>query len=111
MLLEYLLSFYTAQKNVDEIIIEVINNSRQHTVLSETMDGNVVKEIFEKDKSEQLWITGLPDTEGYFTLRNKKGTKFLTRYTETNGEFVINNNVKWQPEYKNLILFQVKDGN
>ena len=80
-------------------------------MLSETTDGNVAKEIFEKDKSEQLWITGLPDTEGYFTLRNKKGTKFLTRNIETNSEFVKNNNVKWQPEYKDLILFQVKDGN
>ena len=79
-----MLSHYTAQKNVDEIIIEVLKNSKQHTVLSETTDGNVAKEIFEKDKSEQLWIKSLPDTEGYFTLKNKEGTTFLTPYTETN---------------------------
>ena len=84
MLLEYLLSLYTAQKNVDEIIIEVLSNSTDHTVLSDKMDGNVTEEIFEKDKSEQLWLKGLPDTEGYFTLENKEGTMFLTPYTETN---------------------------
>ena len=35
---------------------------------------------------------------------------FLNSPTE-NGEFVKNNNVKRQPEYKDLILFQIKDGN
>ena len=84
MLLEYLLSLYTAQKNVDEIIIEVLSNSTDHTVLSDKMDGNVTEEIFEKDKSEQLWIKSLPDTEGYFTLKNKEGKTLLTPYTKTN---------------------------
>ena len=84
MLLEYLLSLYTAQKNVDEMIIEVLSDSTHHTVLSDKLDGNVMEEIFVKDKSAQLWIKGLPDTEGYFYLENKEGTMFLTPYTETN---------------------------
>ena len=33
------------------------------------------------------------------------------RFHSLCGEFVRNNNVKRQPEYKDLILFQVKDGN
>ena len=48
------------------------------------MGGNVTEEIYEKDESEQLWIKGIPDTEGYFTLENKKGKLFLTPNTETN---------------------------
>ena len=53
-------------------------------VLSDTMDGSVIEEIFVEDKSGQLWIKGIPDTEGYFTLRNKEGKTFLTPNTETN---------------------------
>ena len=78
-----MLSLYTAQENVDEVIIEV-NSTSEHMVLSNTIDGNVTKEIFEKDKSGQVWKKGIPDTEGYFTLRNKEGKLFLTPNTETN---------------------------
>ena len=35
----------------------------------------------------------------------------LWKYKDIPGEFVKKNNVKRQPEYKDLILFQVKDGN
>ena len=82
-MLEYFLFFYTAQENVNEVIIEVNSNS-EHMVLSDTMDGSVAEEIFVEDKSEQLWIKGIPDTEGYFTLRNKEGKLLLTPNTETN---------------------------
>ena len=78
-----MLSLYTAQENVEEVIIEVKNVS-EHMVLSNTIDGIVTKEIFQENKSGQLWIKGIPDTEGYFYLGNKEGTKFLTPYTETN---------------------------
>ena len=83
MLLERFLSLYTAQKNVGEVIIEVHNNS-EHMVLSDTMDSSVTEEIFVEDKSGQLWIKGIPDTEGYFTLRNKETLELLTPNTETN---------------------------
>ena len=48
------------------------------------MDGSVTEEIFVEDESEQLWTKGIPDTEGYFTLRNKEGKLFLTPNTEAN---------------------------
>ena len=78
-----MLSLYTAQENIDEVIIEV-NSISEHMVLSNTIDGSVTEEIFVEDKSEQLWKKGIPDTEGYFTLRNKEGELFLTPNTETN---------------------------
>ena len=78
-----MLSLYTAQENIDEVIIEV-NSTSEHMVLSNTIDGSVTEGIFVEDKSEQLWIKGIPDTEGYFTLRNKEGKLLLTPNTETN---------------------------
>ena len=78
-----MLSLCTAQENVEEVIIEV-NSISEHMVLSNTIDGSVTEEIFVEDKSEQLWIKGIPDTEGYFTLRNKEGKLLLTPNTETN---------------------------
>ena len=77
-----MLSLFIAQENVEEVIIEV-NSISEHMVLSNT-SGSVTKEIFEEGKPGQLWIKGIPDTEGYFTLRNKKGNLFLTPNTETN---------------------------
>ena len=52
-------------------------------VLSNNGNGKVIEEIFEKDKSGQLWTKGIPDIEGYFTLRNKEGKMFLTPNTNT----------------------------
>ena len=77
------LSHYTDQENIDEVIVEVNSNS-EHMVLSNTIDDSVTEETFVEDESEQLWIKGIPDTEGYFTLRNKEGKSFLTPNTETN---------------------------
>ena len=49
-------------------------------------------------------------------LMSKKGGDellliILDFFKVDKGEFVKKNNVKRQPEYKDLILFQVKDGN
>ena len=79
-----MLSLCTAQENVDEVIIEV-NSISEHMVLSNT-SGSVIEEIFEEGKTGQLWIKGIPDIEGYFTLKNKEGNLYLTLTpnTETN---------------------------
>ena len=87
-MLEHFLFFFTAQENVDEVLIEV-NSTSEHRVLSDTMDGSVTEEIFVEDNSGQVWIKENPDTEGYFTLRSKeakeaKNKLFLTPNTETN---------------------------
>ena len=82
--------FFTAQENVDEVLIEVNSTSELHRkVLSDTMDGSVTEEIFVEDNSGQVWIKENPDTEGYFTLRSKeakeaKNELYLTPNTETN---------------------------
>ena len=76
-----MLSLYTAQENVDEVIIKV-NSTSENMVLNDY--GGVTEEIFVEDKPGQLWIKGIPDTEGYFTLRNKEGKLLLTPNTETN---------------------------
>ena len=76
-----MLSLYTAQENVDKVIIKV-NSTSENMVLND--DYGVTEEIFVEDKSGQLWIKGIPDTEGYFTLRNKETLELLTPNTETN---------------------------
>ena len=83
---EYFLSLYTAPENVDEVIIKV-NSTSENMVLNDD-DYGVTEEIFVEAKSGQLWIKGIPDTDGYFTLRNKEGNLFLTPKTnffETKG--------------------------
>ena len=78
-----MLSLHTAQENIDEVIIEV-NSISEHMVLSNTIDDSVTRETFVEDESEQLWIKGIPDIEGYFTLRSKEAKLFLTPISETN---------------------------
>ena len=55
-----------------------------------TSDGKVIQEKLVEGKAHQLWKKGTPDGH--------------------DSEFVKKNNVKRQPEYKDLTLFQVKDG-
>ena len=90
-----------------------IENDITNKVLGLTNDSIVSWEDYEEGNAQQLWIKGEPTVEGYFTLENVFKGQFLTAVSKmiNNGEFVKNNNVKRQPEYKDLILFQVKDGN
>ena len=43
--------------------------------------------------------------------RKSKGLLKGQAFCNEEGEFFKKNNVKRQPEYKDLILFQIKDGN
>ena len=89
-----------------------IENDITNKVLGLTNDSIVSWEDY-VGNAQQLWIKGEPNVEGYFTLENSGVPKFLTAVSKmiNNGEFVKNNNVKRQPEYKDLILIQIKDGN
>ena len=52
-------------------------------VLESTTGDKVIEEDFEEDKAEQLWTEGDHDAEGYFTLKNTKGKKYMTAVSET----------------------------
>ena len=65
----------------DEFIL--IENISVNKTLATTIDGKVVQEDFEADKSEQLWTKGELDTEGYFTLEISNVTKVLTVISES----------------------------
>ena len=41
-------------------------------------DGEVILEVFEKDRADQLWKQGEPNAEGYSTLENSKVPKIMT---------------------------------
>ena len=54
----------------------------KNKVLIAKNDGKVIQEDYEDCSFEQLWKTGKPDTEGYFTLENSKVPKVLTAISE-----------------------------
>ena len=68
-------------KPKDELIF--IENISLNKTLTTTIDGKVIQEDFEEDKSEYLWKKGELDTEGYFTLENYNVTKVLTVISES----------------------------
>ena len=55
-----------------------IKNISKRKVLGTKSDGEVILEVFQEDKAEQLWKKGEPNAEGYFTLQNSKKPKVLT---------------------------------
>ena len=59
----------------DLICIENISETK---VLGTKNDGEVLLEVYEEDKAEQLWWKGNPNAEGYSTLENSKVPKIMT---------------------------------
>ena len=55
-----------------------IENISKTNVLGIKNDGEVILEVFEEDKPEQLWKKGKPNAEGYSTLENSKVPKIMT---------------------------------
>ena len=41
-------------------------------------DDEVILEVYEEDKAEQLWKKGTPNAEGYSTLESSKVPKIMT---------------------------------
>ena len=68
-------------KDKDEWIY--IENNSKTKVLVPTNDGKVILEVKDEGKNEQLWEKGVPNYEGYFTLKNKSG-KFMTAISPSN---------------------------
>ena len=58
-------------------------------------DGEVILEVYEEDKAEQLWKKGKPNAEGYFTLENYKVSKFVTAVSSTSLELKGKITLRW----------------
>ena len=61
-----------------------IENISKTKVLGTKNDGEVILEVYEEDKAEQLWKKGIPNAEGYSTLKNSKVPKFMTAISSSN---------------------------
>ncbi len=46
----------------------IIENTSKSKVLGTTSDGEVIEEEFDGNGTEQLWVKGEPNNEGYFTI-------------------------------------------
>ena len=55
-----------------------IKNIHKGKVLGAKSDDQVILEVFEEDKAEQLWKKGKPNAEGYSSIVNSKVPKILT---------------------------------
>ena len=75
MIIYHVIFLHTDQKKVDLICIENISKTK---VLGIKNDGEVILEVFEEDKAEQLWKKGLPNAEGYSIFESSKVPKIMT---------------------------------
>ena len=64
-------------------------------VLESTTGDKVIEEAYELDKTEQLWTKGDHDAEGYFTLKNSKGKRYMTAISETSLEIQGTVTLRW----------------
>ena len=68
-------------KNNNDNTMFYIETSNK-VVLGETSAGKVVPENLFEDNPGQLWVKGMVDNLGYFTLINSKSKTFLTAISE-----------------------------
>ena len=61
-----------------------IRNNSTGTVLEAHKDGKVIKEFKIEGNANQLWTKGIPDNQGFYTLRNLGRQKVLTAISENN---------------------------
>ena len=69
-------------KTNDDGLIYIENTSKTK-FLQATSDGNVIYEVLEEGKADQLWKKGELDAEDYYTLENSGVTKVLTAISES----------------------------
>jgi hypothetical protein len=60
-----------------------IENFNKTKVLRAKNDSQVILEVFKRNKDGVLWRKGEPNAEGFFTLENFKGSKFMTATSST----------------------------
>ena len=61
-----------------------IRNNSTGTVLEAHKDGKVIKKFEIEGNANQLWTKGIPDNQGFYTLRNLGRQKVLTAISENN---------------------------
>ena len=61
-----------------EDYIKVTQGLNSGKVLTISGEDVVLEDIAENSKSSQMWIKGSENSDGYFSLKNKKSGKFLT---------------------------------
>ena len=61
-----------------EDYIKVTQGLNSGKVLTISGEDVVLEDIAENSKSSQMWIKGSENSDGYFSLKNKKTGKFLT---------------------------------
>ena len=59
-------------------LIHIIENTSKSKVLGTTSDGEVIEEDFDGNRTEQLWVKGEPNNEGYFTVATSESKLLLS---------------------------------
>ena len=75
----------------DSVYIENISNRK---VLGITEDGQVILDVLEENKAEQLWKKGQPNAKDFFTLENCKVPRVLTASSSSSLEIIGNTNLR-----------------
>ena len=55
-----------------------IENTSKSKVLGTTSTGEVIEEDFDGNRTEQLWVKGEPNNEGYFTVTTSESKLLLS---------------------------------
>ena len=82
-------------KTKDDLIY--IENISKAKVLGTTNDSKVILEVMKEDNAGQLWKKGIPDANGYFTLKNSEVPKVLTAVSQYNLEIKGNITLRQKP--------------
>ena len=69
-------------KDSNDSTMFYIEKTSTKVVLGETNAGKLVEENLLEDNPGQLWVKGMTDSSGFFTLINSKSKTFLTAISE-----------------------------
>ena len=71
-----------------------IENISERKVLGITEDGQVILDVLEENKAEQLWKKGQPNAKDFFTLENCKVPRVLTASSSSSFKIIGNTNLR-----------------
>ena len=71
-----------------------IENISERKVLGITEDGQVILDVLEENKADQLWKKGQPNAKDFFTLENCKVPRVLTASSSSSLEIIGNTNLR-----------------
>ena len=79
---------FKMQNDSNDSIYIKNKNSSKTKILESSGDGNI-------DLEKQLWKKGIPDAEGYFTLKLSHTPKFMTAISSSTLQIKGNTPLKW----------------